>query len=109
MKPQETKDLVFKQLDMIYNAVEDAAKQFKTKIIPTNLIEKAINIGKIDISKLKKGSESKGFFVEYNKMLDALLTQCKKDAEDMSTTKIPLLLFESHIDVIKSSFTAGLN
>ena len=109
MKNQETKDLVFKQLDMIYNAVEDTAKQFGTKIIPTNLIEKAVNIGKIDIKKLSKDTPAKGFFIEYNKLLDEVVTQCKKDASDMSTTKIPLLLFESHIDVIKSSFKTGLN
>ena len=107
MEAQETKDLVFKQLDMIYISVQDTAKSFKITLIPTSLIEKTVNIGKIDIDKLEKDSLTKDFLVEYNKMLDLLIEQCKKDALDMETTKIPLALFESHIELIKSSFTQG--
>ena len=107
MEAQEIRDLVFKQLDMILESVQNTAKAFKITLIPIRLIEKTVNIGKIDIDQLEKGSSSKNFFIEYNKMLVLLIEQCEKDDLDMETTKIPLALFESHIDLIKSSFTQG--
>lgn len=111
MDNQGTKDLVFNQLDMIYKSVENTAKQFEVSAVPINLIEMTVTKGKINLTskQRRKSSEQEiTFYTEYNKLLDELIKQCNNDALEMGTTKIPLSLFESHIDVIKSAFEGAI-
>lgn len=111
MENQTTKDLVFKNLDNIYKSVENTAKQFEVTAIPMNLIETTVNKVKIDITRKLRRKSSKEdvvFFEEYNKMLDYLISGCNDIALEMGATKMPLLLFESQIDILKSAFESGI-
>jgi hypothetical protein len=114
MTNNETTDLVFKQLDMITESIHHTAKEWGITSIPVNTIEMTVTKGKVDTQKgLSRKERRKGnvgqFFDEYNKLLDALINQCKDAALEMDSNKIPLELFDSYIDVIKSSFIAGAN
>jgi len=102
MDNQTTIDIVFKQLDMIEESVKKSIKLWNTKLVPTNLIEKTVKAGMIDLD--KADDYFKAFYIEFNKLLKSLIDQCKKDAEEMGVTQIPMELFSAHIDVIKSSF-----
>jgi len=105
MDNNETTELVFKQLDLIEKSIKDTIKLWNTKLVPTNLIQKTVKKGMIDLDKADE--DLKEFFTQYNNMLKLLIDQCKKDAEEMGVTQIPMELFSAHIDVIKSSFMAA--
>ena len=93
MDNNETTELVFKQLDLIEDSVQNIINLWEVTMVPTNLID------------LNKAHENdKEFFKQYNNTLQLLIDQCKKDAEEMGVTQIPMELFSSHIDLIKSSF-----
>lgn len=97
-----TIDIVFNQLDLIEKSIKKSIKLWNTKLVPINLIKKTVKKGMINLDKAH--GNDKLFFTQYNNMLQLLIDQCKKDAEEMEVTQIPMLLFSAHIDVIKSSF-----
>lgn len=106
MDNNETTDLIFKQLDLISDSIYENIKIWKTKVIPTNLIKMVVSKGLIDVDKVD-GEKEKVFFGEYNKLLTLLIDQCEKDASEMGVTHIPIELFDSHIDIVKSAFMAA--
>ena len=111
MNNQETVDIIFKQLDLIEKTIKDIAETWKITNIPVNTIEMTINKGKIDVKKLPRKDRRNDnvitFYNEYNKLLDSIIAESKKDASEMGTTSIPLALFENYIDIVKGGLIAG--
>ena len=108
MKHKETTDLAFKQLDMISKSLHDTAKKFKTIYAPINLVKKTVNLGKIKISLSKESEQVKEFFIMFNTLLDSIVIQAQKDANELGTGHVSLDLFDSYIDIIKGSFKEGI-
>ena len=102
------KKQVNNQLDGIYNAVNEIAKEWQVSHASIVIIEQVVERSMIAPSILKD-SKVKEFADLWNIMLEKLIKTCRDIANDMGTNKIPLKVFKSYIESLKEGFAEGLD
>lgn len=104
---KEVEKLITDQLDTLKKLVVNTCKEYETTQAPLKLIDKAVLMAQVDLSKVKGGRKLVKFFREYNKTLNLMNTMCKENAEAMNTKSVPLSVFEMFMGEIRTGFVGS--
>lgn len=101
------KNMIFKELDLIYSSSKKLAKTWNVNTIPVNHIRelvKILNDGKKEIN----NDQANVFIDVYKKTLNKLVITCQKLAKNMNSKSIPLAVLKQCLNSIKSGFQDGI-
>lgn len=102
---KETRKLVYINLDNIYKASRNIAKEWDSKTVPLKTLEVMVNKSRPGINTGVK--ELDLFTINYNKMLDKFYLTCVKIAKNMNSKSIPIALIKSSVNLMKKAFKDG--
>ena len=101
------KNIVFKQLDHIFDSCKTIAKEWNDTNISIVYLEKTIELARP--KDLDTTPELTKFMEAYDTTMNTMLTLCKNKATAMDRKSIPLKYLKECLDKVKKSFKKGLS
>ena len=104
---KRVKNIVFKQLDHIFNSCKTIAKEWNETNISLNYLETTIKLARP--KNLDTTPELTKFMEAYDNTLNTLFTLCQNKATAMDRKSVPLKYLKDCLDKVKVSFKKGLS
>ena len=104
---RKTAKLISNNLDAIYNAARNIAKDWDKNTIPVDTLRVILDKSKPSVNTGIK--ELDLFNMRYGKTLDTLFEELKKISRKMDSKSVPLTQLKNGINIIKKAFTDELS